>query len=164
MDARSRRVVVVTHCILNANAKYGGGASYPGANTAFLEPYLRDGVGIVQLPCPESSFLGMSRWAMTRGQYDTTAYRRHCAQILAPTLDTLEEFSAAGYAIDAVWGVKGSPSCGVTETHEGYEGGEVGGSPSCARVAGMGVYMTVLAQLLAERGLGIELRDVADPE
>jgi predicted secreted protein len=161
---RSRRVVVVAHCILNANAKYLGGASYPGANVAVIEPYLRDGVGIVQLPCPESSFLGMSRWGMTRNQYDTVAYRRHCAEILRPTVDTLEEFSAAGYAIEGVIGVKGSPSCGVSETCEGYEGGDVQGTPSCEKVAARGVMMAVLGDLLGQRGLNIELTDVSDPD
>jgi predicted secreted protein len=161
---RSRRVVVVAHCILNANAKYVGGATYSGANVAAVEPYLRDGIGIVQLPCPETSFLGMSRWAMTRNQYDTAAYRRHCGDILRPTLDTLEEFARAGYAIEGVVGIKGSPSCGVTETCEGYAGGEVGGTHSCQRVAESGVMMTVLAEMLAERGLGVALTDIGDAD
>ena len=164
MPKRSRRVVVLAHCILNANAKYGGGATYPGANVEVVEPYLRDGVGIVQLPCPESSFLGMSRWGMTRNQYDNVAYRRHCANILRPTLDTLEEFAAAGYAIEGVVGIKGSPSCGVTETCEGYEGGEVAGAPTCERIAERGVMMAVLGELLEARGLELSFTDVRDPD
>ena len=164
MPKRSRRVVVLAHCILNANAKYSGGATYPGANVAVVEPYLRDGVGIVQLPCPESSFLGMSRWGMTRNQYDNVAYRRHCAEILRPTLDTLEEFATAGYEIEGVVGIQGSPSCGVTETCEGYEGGEVDGTPNCRRVAARGVMMEVLGELVAERGLDLAFTDVSDSD
>ncbi|MDR3687280.1 MAG: 2-thiouracil desulfurase family protein [Coriobacteriia bacterium] len=164
MTKRSRRVVVLAHCILNGNAKYGGGATYAGANVEVLEPYLRDGVGIVQLPCPESSFLGMSRWGMTRNQYDNVAYRRHCAAILRPTIDTLEEFAAAGYAIEGVVGIKGSPSCGVTETHEGYEGGGIEGTPTCERVADRGVMMAVLGELLAVRGMKLTFTDVRDPD
>jgi len=161
---RSRRVVVLAHCILNANAKYPGGAKYPGANVAVLEPYLRDGVGIVQLPCPETGFLGMSRWAMTRNQLDTVAYRCHCASVLGPTVDTLEEFARAGYTIDGVVGVKGSPSCGVTDTTVGYPGGRIEGSPAHEHVIGRGVMMDVLADLLAERGLPLTMCDVGDPD
>ena len=95
MPARSRRVLVVAHCILNANAKYAGGAKYAGANLAFLEPYLREGVGIVQLPCPEAGLFGMSRWTMTSNQFDTAAYRRHCAEILRPTVDMLDRLARA---------------------------------------------------------------------
>ena len=120
MPMRSRRIVVVAHCILNANARYVGGARRPGAYTAVIEPYVLDGVGIVQLPCPESSFLGMDRPTMTRDQYDTAAYRQHCREVLRPTVDTLEEFARGGYALERVIGIKGSPSCGVTETTEGF--------------------------------------------
>ncbi|HEY5540286.1 MAG TPA: 2-thiouracil desulfurase family protein [Coriobacteriia bacterium] len=164
MVSRSRRVVVVAHCILNANAKYSGGASYPGANLEVLEPYLRNGVGVVQLPCPESSYLGMGRWCMTRNQYDTVAYRRHCAEILRPTVDALEEFARADYAIEGIVGIKGSPSCGVTETCVGYAGGGVGRAHACERVAGSGVMMDVLAEMLGERGLDVALSDVRDPD
>ena len=164
MPVRSRRVVVVAHCILNANAKYPGGAKYAGANLGVVEPYLRDGVGIVQLPCPESALLGMSRWAMTRNQLDTAAYRRHCAEVLRATVDTLEEFARAGYTIEGVAGVKGSPSCGVTDTTEGYPGGRIGSSPAHEHVVGRGVMMDVLAELLTERGLSLTMWDVGDAD
>jgi predicted secreted protein len=157
-------VVVVAHCILNANAKYVGGASYPGAYLAVLEPFLQAGVGIVQLPCPESSFLGMSRWSMTRNQYDTVAYRRHCREILRTPVDTLEEFARAGYALEGVVGIKGSPSCGVTETCEGYAGGDIEGAPACEPVSARGVMIDVLAEMLAERGLVVAMTDVSDPD
>ena len=101
---------------------------------------------------------------MTRNQYDTVAYRRHCGEMLRPTLDTLEEFARAGYEIDGVLGIKGSPSCGVTETREGYAGGEVQGTPACERVAGAGVMMDVLARMFAERGLDVALSDIRDPD
>jgi predicted secreted protein len=161
---RSRRVVVLAHCILNANAKYVGGAACSGADLTAIEPYLREGAGIVQLPCPESGLLGISRWAMTRNQLDTAGYRRHCRDILRPTLDTLEEFAAAGYEIEGVVGIKGSPSCGVTETSEGYSGGKVGGAHAHSRVGGAGVMMAVLTEMLAERGLNVELRDADNPD
>jgi predicted secreted protein len=101
---------------------------------------------------------------MTRNQYDNVAYRRHCAEILRPTLDTLEEFAKAGYEIEGVVGIKGSPSCGVTETCEGYEGGEVEGTPTCQRAAARGVMMAVLGELVAERGLELAFSDVRDPD
>jgi len=159
---RSRHVVVVAHCILNANAKYAGGAKYPGANLAVLEPYLREGFGIVQLPCPESGLLGMRRWAMTRNQLDTAAYRRHCAEMLRATVDTLEEFARAGYTIEGIVGVKGSPSCGVADTTEGYRGGRIEGAAAYEHVVGSGVMMDVLAELLTERGMPLTMWDVGD--
>ena len=47
--------MALAHCILNANAKVAGIAQTPGAIPVIVEGLLRDGVGIVQLPCPEQT-------------------------------------------------------------------------------------------------------------
>ena len=45
-DERSGRVVFVSHCLLNQNTRYLGGAFRPGAVHEVVDPYLRDGTGI----------------------------------------------------------------------------------------------------------------------
>lgn len=52
-DERSRRIVFLSHCLLNENTRYLGGAFRPGAVDEVVGSYLRDGTGICQLPCPE---------------------------------------------------------------------------------------------------------------
>lgn len=52
-DERSGRVVFVSHCLLNQNTRYLGGAFRPGVVHEVIDPYLRDGTGICQMPCPE---------------------------------------------------------------------------------------------------------------
>ena len=52
-DARGRRVVLVSHCLLNENTRYAGGAMYAGAVTEIVEELVTAGYGIHQLPCPE---------------------------------------------------------------------------------------------------------------
>jgi predicted secreted protein len=156
MPERSRRVVVLAHCHLNVNTKVRGLACYPGARADVVLPLIADGVGIVQLPCPEASFLGMKRWGMTVEQYDTPAYRRHCRDILGPTVDTLVELAEDGCSIEGVLGVEGSPSCGVSTTCAGFTGGEIeAGAPAqtAARVSGQGVLVQELRSMLAEAGL-----------
>jgi predicted secreted protein len=163
MPDRSRRIVVVAHCVLNANARVGGTAHCPGADLDVLGAYLSEGVGIVQLPCPETTFLGMSRFGMTRNQYDTQAFRRHCSEILLPSVDALDQFARAGYELEAAVGIEGSPSCGVCETTEGHSGGKIETVPTCSRVQGRGIMIQVLAHMLEERGLYIPLVGVSAP-
>ena len=164
MPQRSRRVVALAHCHLNVNTKVHGLAGYEGARTEVVEPYLREGIGIVQLPCPEASFLGMKRWGMTKEQYDTVAYRTHCELILQPVVDTLVELSADGCEIVGVVGVDGSPSCGVSRTCVGYCGGEIerlfaeGDAPEARDSAEPGVFIEVLRSLLAAADLDIAFR------
>ncbi|MCE5189281.1 MAG: hypothetical protein LLF75_08920 [Eubacteriales bacterium] len=60
-DARSRKVVFVAHCILNQNSISDGTASFPGSNELVLRALLDAKIGIVQMPCPELSCLGLDR-------------------------------------------------------------------------------------------------------
>jgi len=122
---RSKKIIVVAHCILNANAKVGPLAMYPGVLRAVMDQFIEDGTGILQLPCPESSYLGINRWGMCREQYDHPNFRRHCRKILTPSVDQIEAFIAAGYEICGVIGADGSPNCGVTKTPSGLIGGVI---------------------------------------
>jgi predicted secreted protein len=155
MPNRSRRIAVVAHCVLNANSKVCGLVTYPGAVEPMVSELIASGAGIVQLPCPETTFLGMRRWGMTYEQYDTPAYRRHCESILQAPVDELAAFSAAGYDIERVIGIDGSPSCGVHATCRGYEGGEVTYVPTCSKAPGRGVFIETLQAMLEARNLTI---------
>lgn len=52
-DERGRRVVLVSHCLLNQNTRYAGGATRTGAVSELLDELITAGYGIHQLPCPE---------------------------------------------------------------------------------------------------------------
>ena len=52
-DERNRRVVLVSHCLLNENTRYAGGASRPGAVAEAIDGLIDAGYGIHQLPCPD---------------------------------------------------------------------------------------------------------------
>ena len=52
-DERTRRVVFVSHCLLNENTRYAGGATRPGAVAEIIGELIAAGYGIHQLPCPE---------------------------------------------------------------------------------------------------------------
>lgn len=157
---RSRRILVVCHCLLNANAKVHPLAATAGVYTDVLAGYIGAGVGLVQLPCPELSFLGINRWGMTREQYDHPNFRSHCEKILEPVLNQIEAFAQAGYEIVGIIGMDGSPNCGVNRTCLGYTGGELGAPGGVARqvgavrmVEGAGVFMEVLRAALEKRGI-----------
>ena len=122
---RSRQIVALCHCLLNANVKVPPLASHAGALELALERFASSGTGMFQLPCHETSFLGMSRWGMTSEQYDHPAFRRHCRRILEPCLDQLEALHRDGCAMVGLVGVDGSPSCGMFRTCTGYRGGEI---------------------------------------
>ncbi len=159
MPARARRIAVLAHCHLNVNTKVHGLAYYPGTRADLLSDLSSACVGIVQLPCPEITFLGMNRWGMTREQYDTPAYRRHCASLLQPVVDTIVALAEDGCEVVGVYGVDGSPSCGVDRTCIGYTGGEIeatasdGTLPEAVDTPGPGVFFEALRVRLEASGI-----------
>ena len=57
-DVRSRKVLFVSHCTLNQNAKVRVIAKFPGAIRPLVELLLDNDVGMYQMPCPEMTYLG----------------------------------------------------------------------------------------------------------
>jgi predicted secreted protein len=114
-DARSGRLVFVSHCLLNQNAKVAATASFPGSVRPLIELLLRADVGLVQMPCPELEQYGLGRRAGsdTREQYDQPDYRLRCERLAKQVVGRLVEYLAVGHQVICVLGVEGSPSCSV---------------------------------------------------
>ena len=60
-DVRSKKVMIVAHCILNQNARIDTCAFTPSAILKIPEYLIQQRVGIIQWPCPELNFLGLGR-------------------------------------------------------------------------------------------------------
>jgi predicted secreted protein len=162
-DKRSRKIIVVAHCILNQNSRVQGIAHYPGMVNEIVDVLRKNEVGIIQMPCPELTYAGLLRWSQTREQYDTPAYRRHCRQIASSTADQIEEYSRNNFKVLAVLGVDGSPTCGVDETSVGYKGGNL---PKSAPVQeanlkkASGIFIEELRSELKKRKVVVSMRGV----
>lgn len=132
-DARSGRVAFVSHCLLNENVRYPGGATCPGAVPGVLERYLHDGIGLCQMPCPEQRAWGgvrkrhllrlygrrPLRWRPVRrtmlalgNAWTRRVYRRLARRVA----DDIADYLRSGFEVVEIVGVGGSPSCGVSTT------------------------------------------------
>lgn len=159
---RSKQIQILCHCLLNANAKVFPLALCGGVYQTAVQGAIAAGVGLVQLPCPETCYLGMNRWGMTCEQYASQHFREFCRDLLRPSMYQITAFIAAGYQIIGVVGMDGSPNCGVNRTCSGFAGGEICSQADISRqqalltmLPGKGVFMTVLAELLAEQDIVI---------
>jgi predicted secreted protein len=111
-DKRSKKVAFVAHCLLNQNAKVNGFAFFSAMIKPLIDILQANDFGIVQLPCPETTFSGTRRWWYVREQYDTPGYRAHCRRMLEPIVSQIVEYQKEGYKV-VIIGLDGSPSCGV---------------------------------------------------
>lgn len=125
---RSRKILLVCHCILNSNAKVEGLSQYEGVFKEIIDIINKEGIGIIQLPCPEMIIYGIKRWGHVKEQFDTLFYRDNCREMLKSIVGQAKSYIDAGYEIVGVLGVDGSPSCGVNVTCSGNWGGELSGN------------------------------------
>jgi predicted secreted protein len=132
-DERSRKVAFVSHCLLNENTRYQGGAFRPGSVAEIVAELQRLGVGIYQMRCPEQrAWGGVLRRQMIRayGSRGTVEYRlrrpalalfvwytRAVYRRLARDVVTdVEDYVRSGFDVIGIVGVGASPSCGVHTT------------------------------------------------
>ncbi len=167
-DKRSGKIIFLSHCCLNQNAKVRGIAAYPGAVTPLLELLLTHGVGIYQMPCPENAYLGNMRWGMVKDQYNNPMFRRHCRRLAQEVVDQVENYRQCGYKVLGFVMMDGSPVCGLNRiprprNPEQLWGGMTWYLPEQVYAPGMGNYCEVLREELESRGLG-DIPFVASPE
>jgi predicted secreted protein len=132
-DERSGKILVVSHCLLNENVRYLGGAFHPGMVDEIVDQARRRGCGLYQLPCPEQrAWGGVLKRSITPvfGAEGTLRYRprrpllwlftcysrvyyRWLARRVAADI---ADYQRSGFAVVGVLGVGGSPSCGVRRT------------------------------------------------
>jgi len=109
----------------------------------------KHGIGIIQLPCPETLYLGLRRFWQVREQYDTLNYREFSREIIKPIVTYIREYVACSYEITAVIGIAGSPSCGVFTTSSSPTwAGDPSKAGKSTRVPGRGVFMEELLNAL----------------
>jgi hypothetical protein len=132
-DERGRRVMLVSHCLLNENTRYAGGATRPGAVADVVDELVGDGTGIHQLPCPERLAWGgvLKPYSLVlygakggplyplRGLllgpfvwWTRLVYRRLARRVVRDVAD----YRRSGIAVEGIVGIGASPSCGVATT------------------------------------------------
>lgn len=120
-DHRSKKIVFISHCIINCNNKFPGYADVPGAYTDFIIPIINAGIGIFQMPCCEAlGWGGVGRkrieFELNRGNLDLRWIKEYpvlCAHWARWTADRLEDYTSNGYKVLGIIYVQDSPTCGL---------------------------------------------------
>jgi predicted secreted protein len=108
----------VIECIINQNARDAGAAIFPAMDWPILSLCKQYNVGILQIPCPEISFLGPARKRQPgqsiRDALDTDAGRDCCRKLSIDVANRIEDYTNQGYRILAILGGNPkSPGCAI---------------------------------------------------
>lgn len=113
---RSKKMVVLSHCILNVNSKVEGFEPFSPMIRELVDELDRQGYGIIQLPCPEILLLGMRRWGVVKDQLSHDHAKDMMRRMIRPIIEQIRSYRDVGYTVSCVIGIDGSPSCGVNFT------------------------------------------------
>lgn len=108
---RNNKVVLVSHCVLNQNSVVRPLAREEGGFSQIMSIVAEYPVGVIQLPCPETLFLGMDRPPMSKEEYDTSEYRELCGKLVENQSDYLEALRKGGCTLVGIIGIEESPTC-----------------------------------------------------
>ena len=115
-DARSGKLIFLSHCLLNQNACVKGISSEPAMITPLIKLLMENDVAIYQMPCPEVSYYGSARWGQVKTQYSTPMFRKHCRKIAEQMFDHIENYLDTGHRVIGIVMRDGSPTCGLHRT------------------------------------------------
>jgi predicted secreted protein len=153
-DGRGGRFVLVIDCVLNQNVRDQGAASCPAMNLVFLRLCHENGIGIMQMPCPEIAALGLKRQRQPgtsiREALDTPAGRQACCELAASVVGRILALSEQGFMPLAVMGGNPrSPGCAVHQE-------------ASALHVESGIFMLALQTELRRHGLDLPFRGLRD--
>lgn len=154
-DGRSMKVVFVAHCALNQNARHVNCADFPAMFDIMLEGLREMKVGIVQMPCPEFTGIGLARdWpkeTIRESLNDPVPAARLQVKV-DEIIYQVREYQRQNVRVVGILGKNGSPSCGVERRV--FDNGHV---------AEEGVFIRLLRETLErEKMTDVEIKGLDD--
>ena len=153
---RSNKIAVFCHCMLNVHSLEANLAEYPGLEEDIVKIALDQGVGFVQLRCPETRLHGIERLPMPKDSYDRPKIRKNYRKQAEGEVAQLKEFVRNGAEIVAIIGAEASPSCGVhyvAKWKPDTDKKDRKWPDTVDFVEGWGVYMEELEKQMTEAGI-----------
>lgn len=160
-DKRSKKIVLVAHCLLNQNAKLDQLASRPGVLPKITKEIIESGAGIIQMPCPEMLGIGLDRHCTieatlediktekTRVAKLMSKEKQLCINLAQHLIFQLKQYKEYNFEIIGVLGVNMSPTCGVETTWADDK-----------EVEGNGIFIKTLKEEFEKAGLQIEFKGI----
>jgi predicted secreted protein len=165
-DKRSKKILLVAHCLLNQNAKLDRCAHYPGVIREAAAEIVKSGVGVLQMPCPELLCLGLDREAEIKKRPSVNAEDTRiavrmkeprnqavCRRIVKDLVYQIEEYRKNGFEILGVVGINGSPTCAVERTWGEDREQE-----------GPGVFIGLLGEELRRKSISLPMKGIRAAE
>lgn len=158
-DGRSKRVVFIAHCLLNQNSISDGTAVCPAGFKEIIDYFLNADIGIVQMPCPEFSCLGLDRGNIygadspvvventrIRTEMQKDIPNEKLNKLVDYVIHQISEYHRYGFEVIGIIGANRSPNCGVNTT-----------SDNNMETTGMGLFMEKISNGLSKEKITVPM-------
>lgn len=152
-DCRSKKVIFLCNCILNANSKVLERARYSGIFSEVMHIIDEFGLGVIQMPCPETLHCGSQRYWGGKNVFENASYRRFCRQLAEQITDYIDNYRLVDYEVIGIVGCDGSPTCGVNFTNHYANGGGRPKPVDRSLLRDSGIFIDELKEALNARGI-----------
>ena len=166
---RSKKIAIVSHCIINQNSVVKGEYKDMNIFFPFIKKLFENNIGILQLPCPETECYGLRRWGHVKEQFNNCGYRRYIEKTVNSFLEIIKEYVNNGYEIVGIYGIAGSPSCGVNLTCSANWEGEISSYKDKEDIVSRvkminesGIFMEMFKSILDKNKINIPFYDIDD--
>lgn len=142
-DGRSKKVVFIAHCLLNQNSISDGTAVYPAVFKEIIDYFINADIGVIQMPCPELSCLGLDRGNIYGANSPVVVENtrilkemrkeipnKKLNKLVDYVIQQIMEYHRYQFEIIGIIGANRSPNCGVNTT-----------SDNDMEINGMGLFM-----------------------
>lgn len=154
-DGRSKKVVFVSHCIINTNAIAIGPKTptiWPAIIDEIVDCFQKNKISIIQLPCPEQIYYGLIRGSVAKNDIDNPSFRKLCKRIAEEAIKNMKQYMENNFKVIAFIGRRGSPTCGVKKVH-------LRKNNKIIEVDGMGILVEEISKMIKDKKIDIPLID-----
>lgn len=110
----SPKCVFVSHCILAQTVRAEGCAKTPAIIDQVVRFLMDHEFNIMQMPCPESLAVGITRGKHGKKWYEKQGIREVCKNIAEGQVEYMKLLQDAGKEVVGIIGVEFSPACSFT--------------------------------------------------
>jgi len=162
MKLGSDKVVFLMHSVLNMNVRAPGIAIHTGPIKELYDFLINNDFIIVQIPCPETSYIGLRRWWFVKEQYDSVGYRAHCKRLAKAVCELAEKYYSMGKKLYFIM-MGLSPTCGfrMTQSDPTWGGKPFDVPLKPPAIEGRGIFVEELEKELKNRNIKYKIIDVA---
>jgi len=113
MAKKNRKIILIAQCLVNPYCRvHLLGQNFPLSHE-LMDYLMRERIGVIQYPCPETTAMGLMRNPQGRQQYNNIFFRQHCKELLKVPMLMVREFMENKYRLTCFIGLENSPTCGI---------------------------------------------------